>query len=279
MGRLGVQLMIIAVAIGWAIPAESRGATGVTAPKDEQGTMAAIVAQIKRADFEDDKEMLKDLFEQLTAYVRDPVLCSFAHYWRGFAMWRRALNGFNDSSKTEELDYDLTLAAQEFAAARGRADRFVEAEIGEAACEGTLVFLHHSEPDRLRRHLTRDAALLKDLQETSPDNPRFLWVLGASLWSRPAAAGGNRAAALDTYRRGLQIIAHNRNVAHASLAPSWGEAELLMSLSWSSLHQTPPDLDEADRYAQLALRVASNWHFVRDILLPQIANTRAEMKR
>lgn len=274
MGRTCVRLTLIAVVIGWALPAGSNDAT--SNDQADRSQMPAIVMQIKRADFEDDRAALNTLFQHLTPYVKDPQVATFAHYWRGFALWRRALNGINDSSKEDELDADLTRAVQEFAAADARPNGFVEAEIGEAACEGTLLFLHHADTGQLQGRLARDAALLKDLQEKSPDNPRFLWVLGASLWSRPAAAGGNRAAAIRAYERGLRLITDERDNVHNPLEASWGEAELLMSLSWSGLHQTPPDLEAAEHYAQQALRVAPNWHFVRGVLVPQIAKARAD---
>jgi hypothetical protein len=54
------------------------------------------------------------------------------------------------------------------------------------------------------------------------------------------------------------------------LEPAWGEPELLMNLSWSNLHKKEPDLKAAEQYARSALALIPNWHYVRDMLLPQI---------
>ncbi|MGD0941460.1 MAG: hypothetical protein ABR905_17310 [Terracidiphilus sp.] len=242
---------------------------------DERSRLSAIAAQIRTADFEDDKIKLDELYETLAPFLQNESLAPSAHYWRGFALWRRALNGFNDSTSKEELDSNLSRASQEFAAAAAGRSGFVEATIGEVACEGTLVFLHHREPDQLQKHLQLDVALTKSLNETASDNPRFLWVLGGSLWNRPVAAGGSQTQAIETYHRGLTAITLEQDNPSDPIEPLWGKAELLMSLAWSSLHQATPDFDEADRYAHQALQIAPSWHFVRDILLPQIKDGRA----
>lgn len=49
-----------------------------------------------------------------------------------------------------------------------------------------------------------------------------------------------------------------------------GEPELLMNLAWSDLNKTEPDPDASLQYAQAALKLVPYWHYVRDILLPQI---------
>ena len=43
-----------------------------------------------------------------------------------------------------------------------------------------------------------------------------------------------------------------------------------MNLSWSNLHKNEPDLKAAEQYARSALALIPHWHYVRDMLLPQI---------
>jgi len=59
------------------------------------------------------------------------------------------------------------------------------------------------------------------------------------------------------------------------LTPSWGEPENLMSLAWCSLNKSSPDAAQAENYARQALALVPDWHYVRDILLPQIQSARA----
>ena len=49
-----------------------------------------------------------------------------------------------------------------------------------------------------------------------------------------------------------------------------------MNLDWSNLKRAMPDLNKAERYARSALEIVPHWHYVRDILLPNIRDTKAK---
>jgi hypothetical protein len=49
-----------------------------------------------------------------------------------------------------------------------------------------------------------------------------------------------------------------------------------MSLAWSHLNRTKPELAKAEEYARSALALVPNWHYVRDLLIEQIAQARAK---
>jgi hypothetical protein len=49
-----------------------------------------------------------------------------------------------------------------------------------------------------------------------------------------------------------------------------------MSLAWSNLNRTVPDLNASERNAQAALALVPNWHYVRDILMHQIRDAKAK---
>jgi hypothetical protein len=51
-----------------------------------------------------------------------------------------------------------------------------------------------------------------------------------------------------------------------------------MSLAYSYLNKERPDLDAAERNAHGALAIVPNWHYVRDILLPQILRAKGKAK-
>ena len=242
-------------------------------PSREQ--VVKIVTQIQRADYEGDRVALDQLYEQLVPFVDEPELAARARYWRGFAKWRRAINGFNETPTPTDLAEDLTEAESEFDAAIHRDPGFVDAKVGAASCllnrlflEG--VFANEKDPARLREILAPASVLLKEAAATAPDNPRLLWVVGPNLWSTPPERGGGQDKAMATYQKGLNVIQEQKSVARAPLEPSWGEPELLMSLAWSNLHRDRPDLSAAEEYAQAALKLVPYWHYTRDILMPQI---------
>jgi hypothetical protein len=230
---------------------------------------AQIVSEIRRSDYEGDRPALAREFEELSPFVGDLDMSSRIRYWRGFALWRRALNGFNDSADPTDLERDLRSAVSEFEAAAAADPEFVDANVGSVSCLFNIVFLHQEDPSKVRELLGKVLPLVRETERVAPTNPRRLWVKGANLWYAPPERGGGQSAAIDAYLQGLE--ASRRSVpSKGALEPTWGEPELLMSLAWASLHKTAPDVAAAERYARGALALVPYWRYVRDILEPEI---------
>src|SRR5262249_25960690 len=136
-------------------------------------------------------------------------------------------------------------------------------------------FLHYVQKDAVpaREFLEKSFPLLKAAEIAEPDNPRVLWVLGASQWYTPSARGGGQQLAIQTYEKGLKSARMKRSAVKDPLYPSWGEPELLMNLAFANLNASTPDLKAAEGYAEDALKIVPYWHYVRDIQLPQIRAT------
>ena len=233
-----------------------------------------IVAQIQRADYEDDRASLQRLFAALAPFAENKQLASRVRYWRGFALWRRAINGANDNVAAKELEEDIDQALSEFDVSAKLDQDFVEAKIAALSCLGYLAFLHRTDQAQLQNYLARFSPLRKDLQATSPDNPRLCWVLGPMYWNVPETGGPAKAIA--SYQQGLATIRMAKTAAASDpLNPSWGEPELLMSLAWASLNGPAPDSAAAEQYARSALALVPYWHYLKDVLMPQIQTVRA----
>lgn len=254
--------------------------TALAAPAVDPSREQAIkiIAQIQRADYEGDRSALDKLFDDLLPFVDKTELASRVRYWRGFAKWRRAINGFNETPLPKDLAEDLTEGESEFDAAIQRDPSFVDAKAGAAACimnrlflEGT--FSNVTDLGQLRKILAPASQLLKEAQAAAPENPRLLWVVGPNQWNTPPASTG-QAKAMETYQRGLKAARAQKSDASDPLEPSWGEPELLVSLAWSNQHRTTPDLAAAEQYAHSALELVPYWHYVKDILMPQIQEAR-----
>jgi tetratricopeptide (TPR) repeat protein len=253
-------------------------ASGAPAVDPSRQPVIKIVTQIQQADYEGDRAALKQLYSELTPFVEDKELASRVRYWRGFALWRRALNGANESVDSKELDADLKQAVNEFHEAAAKDAGFVDAKIATASCLLFRVFLNRGDAERVQELLPEALQLIKEAQTAAPENPRLLWVVGANYWYLPPERGGGESKAMETYQKGLEASRKQKSVASDPLDPTWGEPELLMNLAWSSLHLTKPDLNAAEQYASSALKLFPNWHYVRDILLPQIRGARAKAK-
>ena len=259
-GRRILAWTIILTAVGGV----ARGET------DVRSQVVSVVVQIQRADYEGNRAELKRLYEELAPFVENKTIASRVLYWRGFALWRRALNGFNDSVDPEELKQDLESATQEFRAAGAADPAFVDAKVGEASCLSNLIYLDRGNASRLQELIPQARQILKEAEDQSPDNPRLAWVQGPNVWYASQASEENQKKAIGIYEKGLESIRRQKRDSRDALEPSWGEPELLMNLAWSNLHRKTPDPSAAKTYAEAALKLVPYWHYVRDILMPQI---------
>lgn len=247
----------------------------IAPPLDVRAQASDLVARIRRADYEGDRTALERLERQLAALAADQALASRLHYWRGFAKWRRAINGFNDSTPPAELQADLEDAIGQFEAA-GRLDpTFADATIGHLSCLGYLLYLGRTDAVLVKDLTARYQSLAAAATKLAPDNPRLLWVIGPSRWygatRAPASeVAAGQAAVIALYERGLRLSRDRKPGMRDPLEPDWGEPELLMSLAWSYLNKAVPDPVAAEQCALKALELVPHWHYTRDILLPQI---------
>jgi tetratricopeptide (TPR) repeat protein len=234
----------------------------------EQATR--IVAQIQRADYEGDRATLKKCYDELTPFLKNEELASRVRYWRGFALWRRAINGFNDKADPKELEQDLNTALDEFQVAIEKDPKFVDAKIGMISCNGFLLFVDINDESRRKKRIDRILALENEAIALAPENPRLIWVQGPILWNSPPERGGGQDKAIQNCARGLEICSKLKP-SDDPIEPSWGKPELMMTLAWYHLNtKENPDLPAAERYARSALEIVPYWHYTRDILLPQI---------
>jgi hypothetical protein len=244
--------------------------------EQSRDSIIRIVTQIQRADYEGDRPALKRLHDELAPIPEDNKLASRVLYWRGFAMWRRAINGFNESPTPTDLEGDLMQAVTDFNAAIARDPAWVEPKIGAGSSLGYVMYLNKKDPTRVQELLQQSSPLLKEAMATAPDNPRLLWVLGPIRWSSFPERGMGQEKAIEGYNKGLEVIRDHKRDVVDPLEPSWGEPELLMSLAWSNLNRTAPDLNAAEQDAEAALKLVPYWHYVRDILMPQIRAAQAK---
>jgi hypothetical protein len=250
---------------------------GEAAGKSSREEVIGIVRQIQQADYEGDRVMLKKSYDGLAPFLENKELVSRVRYWRGFALWRSAINGGNDpASDQKELEDEFKQAADEFNGALAKDAGFVDAKVGVISCLGYIAYYHRKEKERLTELLGEIFPLVKELKESAPDNPRFIWVMGPILWNTPVDRGGGVNKAIESYERGLEICSKIKAPEDA-LEPSWGKPELMMSLAYTYLQKSPPDLEAAERMGGGALELVPSWHYLRDILLPQIvaAKTKA----
>jgi hypothetical protein len=249
------------------------------APANDTREQAAarIVAQIQRADYEGDRAAMQCGYDELKPFVEDGKLASRVRYWRGFAQWRRAINGFNDAVDPKELEQNLNTALDEFKIAMEKDPKFVDAKVGSISCLGFLFFVHREDEARRKERRERILALVKEADEMAPDNPRLIWVRGPIYWNTPVEQGGGQDKMIQVFEKALENY-WKIEPSRDPLEPSWGKPELLMSLAYAHMNKKTSDANAAEPYARNALEIVPYWHYVRDILLPQIVAAKAKVQ-
>jgi DNA phosphorothioation-dependent restriction protein DptG len=117
---------------------------------DAHGQAARIIAQIQRADYEGDRAAMQRGYDELQPFVENQDLASRIRYWRGFAQWRRAINGFNDAVDPKDSEQNLKTALDEFKTAMQKDPTFVDAKVGTISCLGFLAFMNRKDQARAK---------------------------------------------------------------------------------------------------------------------------------
>jgi hypothetical protein len=236
----------------------------------EQG-LPRVVSEVTLADYRGERGELHRLAGELER-LDAPELAAYRHYWRGFALWRSAINGFNETPLPADVPRELEDALAAFKAALVARPGWIEAKVGMVGCWSYQLWLSRDDAAR-RDAILKDALpVVAEMKSEGAANPRALWLAGQSQ-----LGGGGRSPdpvkAAATLRRGIEAAldeARARAADEPAWIPRWGGAENLMNLAYLYAHSTLADRDLARAYAEGALVAAPEWHFVRDILLPQI---------
>ncbi|HEV3409626.1 MAG TPA: hypothetical protein VG095_04995 [Chthoniobacterales bacterium] len=250
---------------------------GASASADIRGRATAVISEIQRADYEGDRVTLQKSVDALAPFVDHENFGSRIHYWRGFALWRSAINGFNDAFETQEPERDLRSAVEEFKAALRKDEGFVDAKVGLISSLGYLVYMKRDDAAARQELLGQIFPLVEEAKAAAPNNPRLRWVMGPILWHQARQSKSGLGKLIENYKEGLAHCSA-AEPQPGSLEPTWGKPELLMSLAYTYLNDTPPDVEAAEKSARSALELVPYWRYTRDILLPQITAAKANAK-
>ncbi|MFI5120158.1 MAG: hypothetical protein ACHQM4_07090 [Thermoanaerobaculia bacterium] len=247
-------------------------ASDASAVAKQNRKLAEAAEAILRADYRGDRAELLKLAGSLSSTALS-TNAAYREYWTGFAYWRRAMNGFNETPTPPDLSEDLERCAARERAALALDPAFEDARGALLGCLMNQAFLAAQFPQEKRGPVIRELVdVLKAVAPRSEGNPRSLWLIGGHQIFAPPPYGGNTARGLATYRRGLTAARQEAlsPTPREPWAPSWGAPELLMSLAYVHTYGANPDLAVARAYADGALAMVPDWHYVRDILVPAI---------
>jgi hypothetical protein len=274
-----MRLAVLVLAIAAAVAANAAGVFpapgGLSLSARANGTagrrLAELVPRVRSADYRGDRAELARLDQEL-GRLSDGALSDYRDYWRGFALWRRAINGFNETPRPDDLERDLHAALARFHSALARHPDWIEVQLAQVGCWGNLIYLAGGDAEKRKAILAESGPTFRFVMANAGDNPRALWIRGGMEFGAPPPIGGDFAKAAATLRHGVECAW--REAASGSDAPawvpSWGGPENMMNLAYMYAHAPAPDRDLALAYASGALVAVPDWHYVRDVLVPQI---------
>ena len=217
-----------------------------------------VKSRAMRAGYSGDLQALAVAARDARVLASDPAVAPLAHYWAGYALWQRAVNGVNLKADQKQIDADRDAALSEMDAALAARESFADAHALAAWLHG---WLYMADPPNGAPHSKALLEHLKRARALEPDNPRVLWEYAYVLQrsDRPKAM------------QILNDVAHRtEKLSPASAEPDWGVPEAAMTLAFLDANATPPDLAAAEELAKRALALRPGWYYIQSILLPQI---------
>jgi hypothetical protein len=233
--------------------------------------MSSIVREVMLADYRGDRAVLERL-DLMLGELDGQGLGEYLEYWQGFARWRRALNGFNETPTPSDLADDLEKGIAHFRKSLGLRPDWIEPKIGIVGCGASLLYLAGNDEAKKQALRKEFVPMLQAVQKDGAENARALWLIGGMQFGAPPPYGGDIVKATATLTHGL-AAAWSESAAKPAASPwvpTWGGAENLMNLAYIWSHAPAPNKSQALAYAQGALTAVPEWHYVKDILLPQI---------
>ena len=247
----------------------------VARPTRVERKLVAIKADLMSADYRADLPKLASLRSRAAQLSDDPNLGYLADYWSGFASWRIVVNGVSAKMSPEEAKAHLGRAVADFESSIGKRGDFADGYAAAAAVHGWLGAYKRADEAAMKQEIETFRRLLNKAHELEPSNPRVLWIQAVPFIVMPPERGGNRDRAIELYH---QMFEGAGPLRPESPLPDWGKVEALMSLASAHLNKPTPDLDAAEEEARAALRLRPDWHYVRDILMPQIDARRKQQQ-
>ncbi len=263
MRRLLAQLILF---LCFSLTAEAR-------PSRVERKLVAIKADLMSADYRADLPALAAGRLRAAALSDDPSLGYLADYWSGFANWRTVGNGVSAKMTPDEAKAHLRQAVVDFESSIRKKSDFADGYAAAAAIHGWLAAYNNADPAAMNKEIDNYKRLINRAVELEPANPRVLWIQAVPYLVLPPERGGNIDHAIELYRR---MIENAQPTMPSSPLPDWGKAEGLMSLANAHIIKPTPDVDAAQEEARAALELQPQWHYVRDVLVPQIEAKRRQ---
>ena len=236
--------------------------------------LVAIKAALMSADYRGDLAELGALRTQAAEMSDDANFGYLADYWSGFASWRIVVNGAGAKLSIDDSKANLAHAAIDFESSVRKKSDFADGWASAAAVHGWLAAYNRADQTAMNQEIEIFKRDIDRALALEPNNPRVLWIQAVPYLVLPPERGGNIDHAIELYQK---MIENSKPLEPKSPLPDWGKPEALMTLANAHIMKASPDVDAATVEASEALRLQPDWHYVRDVLMPQIEAKRKQL--
>jgi tetratricopeptide (TPR) repeat protein len=186
---------------------------------------------------------------------------ALGHYYVGLADYEIVNAAGDDRAAQEQYLSDATEHLQK--ALEHRADwaeayALLSAVYGRRAAGGMRAGMRYGPPS---------SEAMQRAREIAPDNPRVLLLDAVSLYNKPSAYGGDKAAAVERLKAAIDRF--ETTTPSDALAPDWGHAQAYVWLGRAHLDAGRPDAARTAFSQALDVRPGYTW--VTDVLMPQVS--------
>lgn len=110
--------------------------------------------------------------------------------------------------------------------------------------------------------------LLDEAEQLDPNNPRAYLIRGIMLFNTPKFFGGDKDAAIQSFRKAINLLKNNKEKENSELSPQWG---LLDAHAWLGIALTSKGkYTEAKMIYKKALSIAPKFAWIKYSLLPSL---------
>ena len=163
----------------------------------------------------------------------------YREYWRGFALWRRVLNGFNETADAGRSRRGRSRRPWRASRRRSRCTRTGSRRSSRWSDSGeTRSTSPETTPTSATRSWRRPVPRSSSSWRNAGDNPRALWIRGGMEGWAPPPVGGDLAKASATLRYGVDVRTARGDGASESArrgCPRGEVPENLMNLAYLHL--------------------------------------------
>jgi tetratricopeptide (TPR) repeat protein len=219
------------------------------------------------ANYRNDQAGLRSAIEVLEPLTKVPAEAAYANYylsWTYAALWAAQFQARDAAGALSAAKRAVEYARQALVSRPNDAD--FHAQLASA-----LTAAMFSDTPQFKTLYEELKAVRHRAVELGPKNPRAVMFEAGMIFNDPAEGPGAQQRGLARWHEALRLFEAEANEPSINpIAPRWGYAAAYGMLAAMYARTQPPQLDDARRAAETALRMRPDFWYVREVVVPQL---------